>query len=148
MLVNNLRKWGELSWAERGLLLETAVLSITVRLCLWLIPFRLLAPYLGRETQTVAAQAISQKKQQQADRISWSVQVVARQTRWQNCCLVNSIVAKTILRRRGIGTQLFLGLAKDDQRNLQAHAWLSCGDFIVTGQENHERFVIMTSFVE
>ncbi len=147
--MNKIHKWRALSWGERGLLVETAVMSTFVWLCLRLIPFRFLAHYLlGQETQTITAQAILQANQQQAERIGRAIRVLSYRMPLRNRCLVDSIVAKLMLRRRGINTQLFLGLAKDPDRNLLAHAWLSCGDFIVTGQENHKRFTVMTSFVE
>ena len=81
-------------------------------------------------------------------RISWAVQAVGSRLAWSNLCLVNAVAAKLMLRRRGISTQLFLGLAKDGEQNLEAHAWLSCGDLFVTGETDHERFVVMTSFVD
>ena len=128
--------------------METVVLSFSIKLILQFIPFRHIARHLGQQTLVTNNQTLSDYEQQQAKRISWAVRLIGYRTRWRNSCLVNSIIAKIMLRRRQISTQLFLGLAKDNQRNLQAHAWLRCGDFIVTGQETHKRFVVMSAFVE
>ena len=73
---------------------------------------------------------------------------VGRWFRWRNACLVNAIVAKLMLRRRGIPSKLFLGLAKDAQRNLKAHAWLTNGEYVITGGHHHTQYVVMTSFVD
>ncbi|MDJ0757458.1 MAG: lasso peptide biosynthesis B2 protein [Ardenticatenaceae bacterium] len=142
------QKWRQLSWRDRGLLLEAAVLSVGVWLCLRIFPFRYLAPYLGREVTKGSPVAGPTRPSEMVARISWAVQAVGSRLAWSNLCLVNAVAAKLMLRRRGISTQLFLGLAKDGEQNLEAHAWLNCGDLFVTGETDHERFVVMTSFVD
>ncbi len=52
------------------------------------------------------------------------VDTISRHVFWTNTCLVRSIVVKLLLRRRGIEAILYLGLAKDVQGQLKAHAWL------------------------
>ena len=53
-----------------------------------------------------------------------------------------------MLRRRQIQSTLYLGLAKDASQSLQAHAWLRCGEDIITGKAGHERFSVISSFAE
>lgn len=41
-------------------------------------------------------------------------------------CLARSLLLKALLNRRGVGTQLRLGVRRDGMA-LEAHAWLECG---------------------
>jgi len=45
-----------------------------------------------------------------------------------------------MLRRRGLSSTLVLGVAKDREK-MEAHAWLVCGDQILTGGIEHERLL-------
>lgn len=53
---------------------------------------------------------------------------------WKNRCLVQSLTARHMLRRRGINTQLHLGVKKDDTNKMIAHAWLNAGDVEIVPQ--------------
>ena len=48
---------------------------------------------------------------------------------WKNKCLISSLVARWMLRRRGIDSQLSLGVAKGANGKTIAHAWLKSGDY-------------------
>jgi hypothetical protein len=56
------------------------------------------------------------------------VDSISRHVFWTNTCLVRSIVLKLLLRRRNMGAILYLGLAKDANGQLKAHAWLKALD--------------------
>jgi hypothetical protein len=60
---------------------------------------------------------------QQIDRIAWSVEVAARQHLHPMHCLVRSLTLQRLLARRGVGTELRLGVSKE-QESLAAHAWV------------------------
>jgi transglutaminase superfamily protein len=45
-----------------------------------------------------------------------------------------------MLGRRGLDSTIRLGVAKDADGNLQAHAWLCAGDAILTGGAQVRRF--------
>jgi hypothetical protein len=53
-----------------------------------------------------------------------------------------------MLKRRRIGATLYLGVAKDltKPQQLAAHAWLRCGDIILTGGANHKDFAVLSTF--
>jgi len=144
--VRMLAKVRRLGWAERGLLLEAAFWLGLARLGLLAVPFRRIAPLLGIH-MAQAAEAVTQQAQTQAQRVGWAVSAVARRTPWKSACLVQAIAAKAMLRRRGIASTLYLGLARDDNQTLQAHAWLSCGADMITGGDP-SRFTTMSSFAE
>ncbi len=53
-------------------------------------------------------------------------------TFWKNVCLVNSLAARLMLERRGIGSVIYLGLKFENGKKMNAHAWLMVGDAYVT----------------
>ena len=57
---------------------------------------------------------------------------------WRNKCLVQSLAARRMLKRRGISSQLSLGLRRDEHNKTYAHAWLKVGDIeIVEKKEDY-----------
>jgi hypothetical protein len=51
-----------------------------------------------------------------------------------------------MLGRRNVQSTLYLGLAKDEKDQMVAHAWVRCGNKIVTGKAGMERFTVVACF--
>ena len=146
-----LRKVAALSWADRWLLLEVFCLLGVARLALRWIPFRRLARHLGpmqTETSTVAPA----EQLVQARRVGLAIARISSYTPWTSNCFPQALVAKHWLRRRHIPTTLYLGVAltkpeaSSTRSEMEAHAWLRCGPFLVTGGHGHERFKVTACF--
>lgn len=56
---------------------------------------------------------------------------------WKNQCLVMSLSGKSMLNRRKIASELHLGLKKDENGRLVAHAWLEVQGFILIETEDN-----------
>lgn len=66
-------------------------------------------------------------------RIGWAIRAVSGRTPWESKCLVQAITGKVMLRRKRIHNTLYLGVAKDGDNKMQAHAWLRVGGQVLTG---------------
>jgi hypothetical protein len=57
-------------------------------------------------------------------------------------CLTQALAGSAMLARRRIATTIQLGVSKsaDGTDGMIAHAWLRCGDELLTGADGHERF--------
>ncbi|MBX2998016.1 MAG: lasso peptide biosynthesis B2 protein [Caldilineaceae bacterium] len=151
---NRLRKLIALSWADRWLLAQVFVMLGLARLTLRVVPFRRLAQHLGtlhNETSTESPP----DHLAQARRIALSIARVSPHTPWESNCFPQALTAKFWLRRRGIPTTLYLGVALNKtgadgstRTDMEAHAWLRCGPFLVTGGRGHERFTVTAIFGE
>jgi hypothetical protein len=75
-----------------------------------------------------------------AREVGWAVRAAAPKTPWKSACLAQALAGKWMLGRRGLHGTIRLGVAKDADGNLQAHAWLCTGDRIVTGGGTAGRF--------
>lgn len=139
-----------LSWTDKGLLLEALVWLGLARAAILVLPFRWLARHLGQYMhESPHADAESDPRTRpQLVRVSWAVREMSRYTPWQSACLAQAIAAKIMLRRRGIVSTLYLGLAKDDPGTLLAHAWLRSGSMILTGGPGSQRYTVVATFAE
>lgn len=134
----------KISWKGKWLAIQTYCLCGIVRAMTLLIPFKKIQPHLGShnlETPEVA-EMMQYKK---AKQIKWIIRAVSPHTPWQSKCLVQAIVAQHLLRKRGVATTLYLGVAKSGE-HLNAHAWLRCGEMIVTGGEAVARYTVISKF--
>jgi Transglutaminase-like superfamily len=135
------------SWSDRLLMLEAGLCLGWTRAAVLLLPFRWVTLALGQqlgETPTADDPAsLSQRR-----RVARAVQRISRHTPWASNCLTQALAGKQMLRRRGIRSTLYLGVAKDAQTNLKAHAWLRSGTVTLTGGDHLERFTVITSFAD
>lgn len=136
-----------LPWREQLLFIEAFCLTGVVRLAILLIPFRWMAPALGKHMFESPMKEDSIKLVT-AIRIGWIVETASRHTPWESKCLVQAIVGKILLRQYGIANTLYLGVQRDDGKKLVAHAWLRCGETIITGGLCLERFAVVGKFAD
>jgi hypothetical protein len=146
-LIDDLRKFSSRSWQERGLFAEAFVLLGVMRAAIVLFPFRKITAYLGLTpgaSSSVPESALCVKPTD----IGWGVQAAAARTPWQSACLAQALTGMVMLGRRGINATLYLGVARDESgaEAMTAHAWLRCGDAILTGAGGVERYAAISSF--
>lgn len=134
------------SGPDRHLFVEAFCCLAIARLVLIAVAFRYIAPFLGQlRAESPRHDALAATL---ATRISWAVQTAGRFTPWKSPCLVQAIAGKMMLKRRKIPSTLYLGVAKHANEGLSAHAWLRCGDRILTGGALKEQFTVVSTFGE
>ena len=134
------------SWADRALLAETVLCLAASRIVVRLVPFRVTAARLtGRVGASVAGDPPAA-----ARRLAVAVAAVAPYTPWRSRCLEQAIAAKAMLRRRGIPSTLYVGVARNaaDRQPITSHAWLRSGTLNVTGGSDVSRYAVMASFAD
>ncbi len=89
---------------------------------------------------------ISKENQIIVQQVAKSIRRTVRYSPWKISCFAKGISAKTILKRKGIKSTLYLGVGKDGLNKITAHAWLRCGFVIVTGKEEMHRFTVVAFF--
>jgi hypothetical protein len=67
------------------------------------------------------------------ERLAWAIGVAVQYVPWRSDCLVRVLAADRWLRRHYLRANFYLGVAKDEEGALIAHAWLRYGDLTVTG---------------
>jgi hypothetical protein len=79
-------------------------------------------------------------------RIQWAVISAAARVPWRVMCFQQGLAAQLMLRRRGVPSVLYYGVAQDDQNGLHAHVWVRDGDVDVIGGEMAYRFAVLATF--
>lgn len=135
----------ELSILDKFLIIEALLFLGISRIFLFMFEFKKIAPYLG-EHMKKSLDENSETNQVKAIKVSWAINLMSRHTFWESKCMVQAMTAKMMLKRRRIKSTLYLGVAKNDTRGFIAHAWVSCGDLIVTGAKGVNQFTVVSMF--
>ena len=115
------------------------------RILIVFIPLKRFAFILGSHMkETPEASASEYLELLQA--VELAISRASRYVPWRCKCYEQAISAKIILRGFGIETTLYYGVAKDQEQKLIAHAWVRCGDYIVTGRLGMKRFTVVGTF--
>ncbi len=140
------RKLRRLDREAVGLLLEVAAELLFSWIVIRTQPFRTIAARLGR-TGTVAVTDCSRFSE--AARIRWAMAAVSRRTPWTSTCLMQALSAQRMLRRRGAPATVYLAMlegGKPPDTPILAHAWVRCGDLVITGQCDESRYRVIATF--
>lgn len=142
-----LRKFLRLPTAERRLLIETALLLEAIKLSMRLLPFRTLRRLLVRVTDAAPA------KPQHTDhlpvkRVAWAVAATSRHTPGVKTCLTQALATQVLLARRGHPALLRIGVAKGEQEQFQAHAWVESEGKVVIGGSEPGRYTPLAGLEE
>lgn len=144
-LPRKLRKIIKLSWRDRNILCEAFFISGLVRLAILFISFRKLAVIYGRYGEE-ATSSSNEEKKEIIFRIGWAVEQISYRTPWKSKCLVKALTAQIMLGKRKISSTLYLGVAKDKENKLLAHAWVRSGQVIITGARQRAGFKEVARF--
>ena len=139
-------QWIRLPAYERWLVVEAALWMGLARLAISILPFRWLAPRLGRH-MAESSRVASDTHLRRARQISRSVKRASRHLPWDCTCLVKSMAAMEMLGRRGQGSTLYLGVNREDDDRLKAHAWLRTGDAFISGGRQRHGYVVVGYFM-
>lgn len=134
-----MRRWHrllDLAPADRRLLLEAIPLVLAIRLGLWLLPFRTLRRLLEK---AVSEDRGPDGEDRIVERVAWAVKAASRRVPAATC-LTQALAAQVLLRRRGLSPRLHIGVAKDENARLLAHAWVESEGRIVVGGRGHKRY--------
>lgn len=118
----NLRKFYTLSAKEKQLFGEAVMLGMAAKLMLLLFPLRVCISTMGK------ASIGTEADRETLLAIRMAIRRANRLAFWKNRCIVQSITARWMLRRRKISSVLTFGVMHDTHDQLIAHAWLKAGD--------------------
>ena len=140
-----LNTWQQLDWRDRMLTLEALVLLGIARATVLLIPFKRVAPHLGRAQQETAHGNQDSSTLDIANRVAAAIHMVSRHTPWKSNCFAQALAGHVMLRRRHAANTLYLGVYKN-AHEFAAHAWIRHGDIIVTGGPGQERYTVIAHY--
>lgn len=127
------------------LLAEAALLMGLARMAVLTLPFR----WVMRACGTHMAESplnLPAGDAEAAARVAWAIDTMRLFTPWDSNCLAQAIASARMLQRRGVATTTYLGVASGQKNDLDAHAWVRCGEKIILGEQNHTPYAAVSSF--
>lgn len=133
----------ELSWSDRLRAAEAFVCLGLARLAVLTVPLRLVVRMLGQTSTSSDEPAAGDRASSPTLALGAIVERVANHTPWNSNCLARAVAATLLLRRRGVRTRIYFGVAKNDAGELEAHAWTRSGGAILTGRNRVGRYTVV-----
>ena len=130
------RRFLDLDTADRWLLIQAAGWLGIARLRLAFTPFARLAETLAGKPDIGHPEPDPVLPQ----RIGVAVRAAANNVPWRSDCFPQAIAAREMLKRRGCASIIHLGVDMVDEENIAGHAWLTCGETVITGGEAMDRY--------
>ena len=143
--MSSLSTFFSISWSDRLLFAEAIVLSCVTRIAILIFPFRRLACWLGECVEDSRTQIGIGSDIQLLKRVRWAVEAAGRRVPWKCKCLGQAMMAKSMLCRRGVCGEVLFGLT-NGETDLEGHAWLRCGETVVTGRVGLHKYVTLSRF--
>ena len=141
-LASKIRKLSCWDW---WLLVKAVFWTGIGRILILFIPLRKFSFLLGTHMkETPGTPATENMKMLRA--VEVAIIRASRIVPWRCKCYEQAIGAKMVLRGYGLETTMYYGVAKDINNQLIAHAWIRCGNYIVTGRPGMKRFTIVGTF--
>jgi hypothetical protein len=130
---------------ERQLLLKTFILLGLIRLGLGWLPFQKMLDILAN-----LSQASSNQQPSEPIRLEQMVHAVETSSRYlpgEVLCLPRALTMQVLMRHQGYAPQLRIGVAKGEQGDLEAHAWVEHQGNVVMGyMRDLARYTPLPSF--
>lgn len=135
----------KLKRSELSLLVKVYLLGIVYSFYVVLFPNRIIFKGLGVKG-VESSIGLSEEQESMVLNLEKSIRRIVRFFPWKIRCFARAITAKRILEKHNIPSTIYFGVAKEGKSKMIAHAWLRCGDIIVTGKEEMGIFTPILCF--
>jgi hypothetical protein len=139
MKASRWHKLRSLSFSEVWFLVQAAAVVVGFDLA-----FRLFSSKTSLAVFERKAASDRKQKGVNPQRMAWLVDVADRFALGKSSCLRQTAALAWLLRRRGIATNLRIGVAREEGR-LMAHSWLESGDGELFGLTEREKYAPLSS---
>lgn len=143
--MNHFNQFKALSSLEKKLFFRAWWWCLSAKLIILMIPFHRFKCLLGVQ-MVPHGEHLTKEQQCLAIQIKQAVSRASRACPFHCQCLVLAITAQRLLRQHQIPSTLYLGVAKERENLLKAHAWVRSGMTMITGGVGHEAFTILVTF--
>lgn len=126
-------------FSHKLLLIEASVYTIWAFIIIHTVSFKKYLNWLDNPKEN----NISEKTLSELARV---IRQIDKYAFWKTTCYTQAIAARLILKRKKIKSQIFLGMTKDTDGKLLAHAWTKVGDQTITGGNNTDKYKVLYTF--
>ncbi len=133
---SRLRRFVRLDSADKWLLLRATAWLATARIMLVAMSFERLSARLSATSNSTQVEP----DQDLLERIGFAVSAAANNVPWRSDCFPQTIAARMLLKRYGYASTIHFGVERAGEDVLNAHAWLTCSETVVTGGGELDRY--------
>lgn len=137
-------KFLHLPFRKKWLLFESVIGLTVIKILSIVLPFRYLAMLFGKQGVRCSGDKVPPPTV--LTEISWAIRTAERVIPWGKKCLVKALTAKLMARFRGFRTTFYLGVGRNEEKELIYHAWLQYQDFTLTGGKTDGAYKMLDSF--
>ena len=131
-----LARFRALSAADKQLLVRATAWLLIARIAIAVLPFG----YLARRFSAEASSIPPDPDEKLLLRVGRAVSISANHVPWRADCFPRTIAARMLLKRYGYASTIHIGVERQGEHGLEGHAWLTCGDTVVTGGAELDRY--------
>jgi hypothetical protein len=124
------------------LLAEAGTLLLLARAALRLVPVAGIVRWIRRPMSATAIAPDPVVLEQ----CRWAVTAFSRNAPVRLVCFPQALALFSMLRRRGITSEVLYGAARLESGELVAHAWLRCGEVVLVGGETAGNFSVLDTW--
>jgi hypothetical protein len=138
-----LKRYRDRTPAERVAAFRAGLLIAILQIGLAVLPFRRVMRFAYRMGTPRSGPAGSAASSSQFDRdlAVWAVEAAGRRLLSRNPCLPKALAVLILFRRAGVDAELLVGVARDADGPVQAHAWVeSEGQVVIGGDVPLEKY--------
>ena len=78
--------------------------------------------------------------------IAQAIEIASKYAFWKPMCYTQALTGKIMLKRRSMESTVYFGVKKGRDEKTKGHAWLRCGNVIVTGKYRHKHYKVLATY--
>jgi len=140
-VTSRLKRFAQLSGTDKWLLVRAVAWLAIARLMLAGMSFRRLSARLSAAQEATRVEPDPELLAS----VGRAVAVAAKHVPWRSDCFPQTIAARMLLRGYGLPSTIHFGVERIGDDELAGHAWLTCGETVVTGGGELDRYIELHS---
>jgi Transglutaminase-like superfamily len=136
------KKYYKIDKKERIILNQTFFWLIYASVLVKVIPLKWFNSVLG-EFKKVIEVEVNKNQFQLIEVLKKNTRRLKKRLPWKVKCFEEAIAVKKVLEKHQIKSTIYLGVSKDKNSKLIAHAWLKIGNDFITGKKGYENFTVV-----
>jgi hypothetical protein len=138
-------KWTRLPIVEQWLVIKVAMIFVTLRLGMFLVSLRQLQSVLGW-LAAIARKLQQGNRQDDRNQILWVTSRLGANFLTNRSCLTEALTVQLLFWRRGYSADLRIGVSKQQNGKLIAHAWVeSEGEVVIGAVDELPNYAVLPS---
>jgi len=129
-------KFLSLPGTDQQILVTSLVVLTLIRVGLWIIPFRMLQRLLG---YLFSPPKKAKQPSLPPEKVAWAVRAASRYVP-SATCLAQALTVQALLTHHGIRSDLAIGVAREGESPITAHAWLEINGVVIIGGQERDRY--------